>query len=175
MQPGPAATAVQVTSCGMGAKTAPRGADHLVRRGTTAPCRTGARTQSGGSARVTAWPPGHPLQRWSPPRACDERCTLAAWMSEADRATRAQAGGPLGRRHVRAFLEHDGLHKYPGHASSGTGFHVQPVIRRSPLLIQPGVAPVRVSWGCWKVTAIFDTIRGMELAPLPGAMVPDVG
>jgi len=30
MQPGPAASAIQVTSCGMGAKTAPRGADHLV-------------------------------------------------------------------------------------------------------------------------------------------------
>jgi len=41
MQPGPAASAIQVTSCGMGAKTAPRGADHLVQRGTTAPCRTG--------------------------------------------------------------------------------------------------------------------------------------
>jgi len=43
MQPGPAASAIQVTSCGMGAKTAPRGADHLVRRGTTAPCRTASR------------------------------------------------------------------------------------------------------------------------------------
>jgi len=50
MQPGPAASAIQVTSCGTGAKTAPRGADHLVQRGTTAPWRTGARAQSGGSA-----------------------------------------------------------------------------------------------------------------------------
>src|SRR6476660_1503349 len=64
MQPGPAASAIQVTSCGMGAKTAPRGADHLVRRGTTAPCRTGARAQSGGSMRAGADRRQLPIVTW---------------------------------------------------------------------------------------------------------------
>jgi len=45
MQPGPAASAIQVTSCGMGAKTAPRGADHLVRRGTAALPDRGTRAE----------------------------------------------------------------------------------------------------------------------------------
>src|SRR5690349_22577177 len=101
MQPGPAASAIQVTSCGMGAKTAPRGADHLVRRGTTAPCRTGARAQSGGSMRAGADRRQLPIVTGF----------LADFARNADlvRVVGCAASRLLGYRTARSVRSHDGV------------------------------------------------------------------